>query len=121
MPSDKEILAALVEAGERLAARERIERDSATETATIRRISSDTEHWRRAKDARPALKRMLERLEKLEAENAKLREENIALGGASTMTACERCNRGVRPRYAVKGMCAECARARIAELEAMNT
>jgi len=63
----------------------------------------------------------LKRIGELEAENAKLREENIAPGGASTMTACERCNRGVRPRYAVKGMCAECARARIAELEAMNT
>lgn len=119
LDKDKEIPAALVEAGDRLTARERIERESATETATIRRITASTGYQKQAANARPALKRMLERLEKLEAENAKLREENIALGGASTMMACVGCNRGVRPRYAVKGMCAECARDRVAELEGL--
>lgn len=55
-----------------------------------------------------------DKLADLEAENAKLREENIRLGGASTMMACTGCGKGVRPRYAVRGMCAECAGAALA-------
>lgn len=60
------------------------------------------------------------RIAELERENAKLRDENIALGGASTMIACTGCKRGVRPRYAVRGLCAECAAALIAKPEATN-
>lgn len=56
----------------------------------------------------------------MEALGAWLKKENIALGGASTMMACTGCGKGVRPRYAVRGMCAECARALIAKLEASD-
>lgn len=53
----------------------------------------------------------------LKEEIKKLREENQRLGGATTLMACERCGGGVRPRYAIHGMCADCARACITELK----
>lgn len=59
----------------------------------------------------------IEQLRALLAENAKLRAENQRLGGATTMMGCKQCGRGVRPRDAVHGMCADCAAKRITELE----
>ena len=50
----------------------------------------------------------------LRAKVAKLEDENRRLGGASTMMACAVCARGVRPRYAVSSMCAECASTKLA-------
>ena len=37
---------------------------------------------------------------------------------STTLVACVRCGRGVRPAYAVRGMCQECVEAYICELEA---
>jgi len=63
------------------------------------------------------LARALAELSEAKKEIKKLREENQRLGGASTMMGCDRCGNGVRPRYAVHGLCAECARTRITELK----
>lgn len=58
------------------------------------------------------------------AEIDKLKAENIRLGGASTMMKCACCERGVRPRDAVKGRCSDCARkyvtALVEQLEALE-
>lgn len=66
--------------------------------------------WRKNQD----LKR---EVEELTEENDKLRNR-LESGGVHTLMMCKDCEKGVRPKYAVKGRCYICAADYIDELNA---
>jgi len=54
----------------------------------------------------------------MRAEIGRLRAENARLAPLDTLVACVRCDRGVRARDAVAGMCPACAGAELERLRA---